>query len=131
MTEPRSIGEFKETKEARRDAEKEDLRMKRLDAYHDHEGRRIRLDTEHLQWCAEHPLDREKAIHREERRREVTRAELLLRGAVSVFCGWFVFNHILDIVHNGMLFLTGVGVIAGMAFIAWTIADAMDAENNG
>ena len=97
--------------------------------YFDGQGNRIRLDTRHLVWCAENKSDVLMRIQeKEERERRANRAFNLLRMAVSVPVGIFVFQHIRLLYLHPLEVIEGVGVVAGLAFIASTIRDLWEVK---
>ena len=93
------------------------------DRFHDSYGNRMKLDTRHLVWCAEHKaqelIDRKE---REEKERKDRMLTSIIRLAIVVPCGAFALAHIRILYMHPMEVLEAGGVIACLTFVADTIA---------
>jgi len=87
-------------------------------------GERIALDTRNLERVGANPS--QAAVRRYQkkvREKQVRKAWTGVRLIICAFSGWFAFNHIGAVMSNGLLLLEVLGVIAGLGFIAITMAD--------
>ena len=93
-----------------------------MESYYDNTGRRIRLDTRHLVWCSEEAAEMARRRQEaEELERRGRRLSNILRLIICVPCGWFAIANVRIIYLHPIEAITGIGVVASLAFIGTSI----------